>query len=193
MKKLGLTFVFIMLTVVLVMSLGGVAFAEEGVVVAETPVEENSSILELANIIATYAVFLLAIFAGLPIIRRLGRRNVAAYSVSLLAQTENLAARFNSAYDKRGKSADRNVLKLSLAVGLLAERALSAHTSQQAEGYLDVYNRLNGIRDGLLALERKKNADFDVAFKDVKDEMQAVAAQVKFISEREKKISEYNG
>lgn len=140
----------------------------------------------------TYGILALALIVGLPVLKKISKRTNTALSQQILFQTQQLQGQIHQAYEERNsKFSTRKVIRLGIQVSVLADKALSAYTERQIEGFSQVYSQLNAIKDDIALLDKKK-ADFEERFLAVEQGMENVLAQAQYLNEREEKIKKYN-
>ncbi|MEG1613161.1 MAG: hypothetical protein RR357_03240 [Clostridia bacterium] len=190
MKKHSLFALFLLLTSVIVLSITSVAFATNG----DTSASPNTyTTLKIVEIIAVYGVFIIAIFVGIPVLKRISKRTKTERSEGLLTEAKNISAKLSDTLAKGDKVlSKRDAIKLSISFGVLADKALTAYTEQQVEGYLDMYNFINKIKAKALLLEKLSGDEYHKAFSEITSMSLELTNKANFLSEREKKISRYN-
>lgn len=193
MKKVVVV-LFLSLTLFRCFSNGGIAFAKDtaDILNGVSSVKVNVFLANI-KIIIIYGIFILSLLVGVPILKRMNKKNRTNNSEALSVLAKKEADRIDELLAKENKLSSKEILREAFYLNVLAEKVLSVYTTEQVDGYLDVYNNVLSVREKLLALEKKKGDSYNESIENIKKIMQSITLQVDFIIEREKKISQYNG
>ncbi len=180
---------FFVLSLCLVLLNTTTAFAAETEAPVNTAVKTTWDWVEA---LVAYGFLVLALVVGIPVLKKLSKRTNTALSGQLLMQAQELYGQIHQAYEERNsKFSSRRNIRLGIQVSMIADKALTAYTERQIEGFSQVYNQLNLIKDEIVQLDKKK-PDFEEKFSALDQRMESVISQVQYLNEREEKIKKYN-